>query len=148
MMVLFHLLKNISLRHLLLNKGRTFLSVLGIGLGVGVFISVQIAIHTAIESFNVTVDHVSGKANLQIVSYGRGFPEEVYLKVKKVPGIKAATPLIQFIPKIDDPVGEPLYLLGIDIFSDQPFRDYQFYEANEEELNFLKDPKAIAITEK
>ena len=147
-MVFLHLLKNITFRHLCLNKGRALLSALGIALGVGVFISVQIAIYTAIESFNATVDHVSGKANLQLVSFGRGFPEEVYLKVKKVPGIKAATPIIQFIPKIDDPIGEPLYLLGIDIFSDQQFRDYQFHEANEEELNFLSHPKAIAITEK
>jgi len=147
-MALFHLLKNITFRHLRLNKGRTFLSALGIALGVSVFVSVQIAIHTAIESFNATVDHVSGKANLQVVSFGRGFPEEVYLKVKKVPGIKAATPVVQFIPKIDDPIGEPLYLLGIDIFSDQQFRDYQFYEPHEEDLNFLRNPKAIAITEK
>jgi putative ABC transport system permease protein len=147
-MALLLLLKNISFRHLLLNKGRTFLSALGIALGVGVFVSVQIAIYTAIESFNSTVDHVSGKANLQVVSFGRGFPEEVYLKVKKVPGVKAATPVIQFISKIDEPIGEPLYLLGIDIFSDQQFRDYQFHEANEEDLNFLRNPKAIAITEK
>jgi len=147
-MVFLHLLKNISLRHLLLNKGRTFLSALGIALGVGVFISVQIAIYTAIESFNATVDHVSGKANLQVVSFGRGFPEEVYLNVKKLLGVKAATPIIQFLPKIDDPIGEPLYLLGIDVFSDQQFRDYEFLEANEEDFNFLRDPKAIAITEK
>jgi putative ABC transport system permease protein len=147
-MVFYHLLKNISFRHLFYNMGRTLLSILGISLGVGVFISVQIAVHTSIESFNATVDHISGKANLQVVSFGRGFPEEVYLKVKRVPGVKAATPVIQFIPKIDDPIGEPLYLLGIDIFSDQPFRDYEFLEANEEELNFLKNPKAIAITEK
>ena len=147
-MALLLLLKNISFRHLLLNKGRTFLSALGIALGVGVFVSVQIAIYTAIESFNSTVDHVSGKANLQVVSFGRGFPEEVYLKIKKAPGVKAATPVIQFISKIDEPIGEPLYLLGIDIFSDQQFRDYQFHEANEEDLNFLRNPKAIAITEK
>jgi putative ABC transport system permease protein len=147
-MALLHLLKEISLRHFLLNKGRTLLSALGIALGVGVFIGIQIAIHTSIESFNTTVDHVSGKANLQVVSFGRGFPEEVYLDVKKVPGVKAATPVIQFVPKIDDPIGEPLYLLGIDIFSDRNFRDYEFLEANEEDLIFLKDPKAIAITEK
>jgi putative ABC transport system permease protein len=146
-MSFYHLLKEISLRHFLLNKGRTLLSALGVALGVGVFISVQIAIHTAIESFNTTVDHVSGKANLQVVSSGRGFPEEVYLRVKKVDGVKAATPVIRYIPEIDDPIGEPLYLLGIDIFSDRHFRDYEFLEANEEELNFLKDPKAIAITE-
>jgi putative ABC transport system permease protein len=85
-MPLFHLLKNIILRHLRLNKMRTFLTVMGIALGVSVFISVQMAIHTAIESFNSTVDHVSGKANLQITSFGRGFPEETFLKVKKVLG--------------------------------------------------------------
>jgi putative ABC transport system permease protein len=147
-MVLFTLLREITLPHLRLNKGRTLLAALGIALGVGVFVSVQIAIYTAIESFNATVDHVSGKANLQVISFGRGFPEETYLKVKKVAGVKAATPVIQFIPKIDEPIGEPLYLLGIDVFSDQQFRDYEFREADEEELNFLRDPKAIAITEK
>ncbi len=147
-MVLLHLLKTITLQHLRLNKGRTFLSVIGICLGVSVFVSVQMAIHTAIEAFNATVDHVSGKAQLQVTSSGRGFPEEVYLKVKKVVGIKAATPVIQFISKIDEPVGEPLYLLGIDIFSDQQFRNYEFYAATDEDLRFLRDPKAIAITEK
>ena len=147
-MVLLHLLKNITLRHLRLNKMRTSLSIIGIALGVSVFVSVQIAIQTAIESFNATVDHVSGKANLQVTSFGRGFSEEVYLKVKKVPGVKAATPVIQFISKIEEPIGEPLYLLGIDVFSDQQFRDYHFYDPAEEDLQFLKDPKAIAITEK
>ena len=57
-----------------------------------------------------------------------------------MPGIKAATPVIQFVSKMDEPIGEPLYLLGIDIFSDQQFRDYQFDEAREEDLSFLKNP--------
>ena len=147
-MTLLYLLKNITLRHLRLHKGRTILSVIGIALGVGVFVSVQMAIHTAIESFNATVDHVSGKANFQITSFGRGFSEEVYLKVKKVPGVKAATPVIQYTSKMDEPIGEPLYLLGIDVFSDQPFREYQFYQSEDEGLLFLKDPHSIAITEK
>ena len=147
-MALLYLLRNITLRHLGYHKGRTLLSLIGIALGVAVFISIQIAIHTAIESFNSSVDHVSGKANLQITSFGRGFPEEAFLRVKKISGIKAATPVIQFVSKIDEPIGEPLYLLGIDIFSDQQFRDYRFDESKEEDLRFLKDPQAIAITEK
>ena len=147
-MVLIHLLKNITLRHLRHHKGRTILSMIGIALGVAVFISVQTAIHTAIESFNASVDHVSGKSNLQVTSFGRGFSEEVYLKVKKVPGVKAATPVIQYVSKMDEPIGEPLYLLGIDVFSDRPFREYQFYETDDEGLLFLKTPRSIAITEK
>ena len=147
-MALLYLFKNITLRHIRLHQGRTFLSILGIALGVSVFVSVQIAIHTAIESFNDTVDHVSGKATLQVTSFGRGFPEEAFLKVKKVPGIKAATPVIQYISKFDEPIGEPLYLLGIDVFSDRPFREYQFYQSGEEDLLFLKEPNAIALTEK
>ncbi len=122
--------------------------MVGIALGVAVFVSVQTAIHTAIESFNASVDHVSGKANLQVTSFGRGFSEEVYLKVKKVPGIKAATPVIQYVSKMDEPIGEPLYLLGIDVFSDRPFREYQFYETDDKGLLFLKIPHSIAITEK
>jgi putative ABC transport system permease protein len=147
-MVLFHLFKAITLRHLRHHKGRTILSIVGIALGVAVFVSVQIAIHTAIESFNASVDYVSGKANLQITSFGRGFSEEVFLKVKKVPGVKAATPVIQYTSKMDEPIGEPLYLLGIDVISDQPFREYQLYQPDDEGLLFLKDPRSIAITEK
>ncbi len=147
-MVLLHLLRNITFRHLYHHKGRTLLSIIGIALGVGVFVSVQTAIHTAIESFNASVDHVSGKTNLQVTSFGRGFSEEVYLKVKRVPGVKAATPVIQYVSKIDEPIGEPLYLLGIDVFSDRPFREFQFYEPYDEGLLFLKQPNSIAITEK
>ena len=147
-MILLHLLRNITFRHLRHHRGRTFLSIAGIALGVSVFVSVQLAIYTAIESFNVSVDHVSGKSNLQVTSFGRGFSEEVYLKVKKVPGVKAATPVIQYVSKIDEPIGEPLYLLGIDAFSDKPFREYQFHEAEEDGLLFLKNPHSIAITEK
>jgi len=147
-MLLLHLLKNITLRHLRYHKGRTLLSMVGIALGVAVFISVQTAIYTAIESFNASVDHVSGKANLQVTSFGGGFSEEVYLKVKKVLGIKAATPAIQYVSKMDEPIGEPLYLLGIDVFSDRPFREYQFHETDDEGLLFLKTPHSIAITEK
>ena len=147
-MVLLHLLRNITFRHLYHHKGRTLLSIIGIALGVGVFVSVQTAIHTAIESFNASVDHVSGKTNLQVTSFGRGFSEEVYLKVKRAPGIKAATPVIQYVSKIDEPIGEPLYLLGIDVFSDRPFREYQFYEPYDEGLLFLKQPNSIALTEK
>jgi putative ABC transport system permease protein len=147
-MTLIHLLKNLTLRHLRHHKGRTILSIVGIALGVGVFVSVQIAIYTAIESFNASVDYVSGKANLQITSFGRGFSEEVYLKVKKVSGVKAATPVIQYTSKMDEPIGEPLYLLGIDVISDQPFREYQLYQPDVEDLLFLKDHRSIAITEK
>jgi putative ABC transport system permease protein len=147
-MVLLLLFKNITLRHLRLNKGRTFLSMVGISLGVAVFVSVQTAIHTAIESFNASVDHVSGKADLQVTSFGRGFSEEVYLRVKKVPGVKAATPVIQYVSKMDEPIGEPLYLLGIDVFSDRPFREYHLYETDDEGLLFLKTHNSIAITEK
>jgi putative ABC transport system permease protein len=147
-MAFLHLIRKITLRHLRLNKGRTLLSVVGIALGVSVLVGVQLAIHTAIESFNETVDHVSGRANLQITSYGRGFQEEAFPKIKKVPGVKAATPVIQYIAKFDEPIGEPLYLLGIDIFTDQQFRDYQFYESDSADLRFLQDPRAIAITEK
>ena len=147
-MILFHLFKNITLRHLRHHKGRTLLSMIGIALGVAVFVSVQTAIYTAIESFNASVDHVSGKANFQVTSFGRGFSEDVYLKVKSVRGVKAATPVIQYVSKIDEPIGEPLYLLGIDVFSDRPFREYQFYETDASDLLFLKTPNSIAITEK
>ncbi len=144
-MSLIHLLRLVTFNHLRLQKMRGVLSICGIALGVSVLVSVQIAIHTSIESFNATVDHISGKANLQVTSYGRGFAEETFLKVKKISGVKAATPIIEFVAKLDEPIGEPIYLLGIDIFSDQPFREYRFEGSEEDHLKNFKLPASRSL---
>jgi putative ABC transport system permease protein len=120
----------------------------GIALGVAVFISIRISIHSALDAFKSTVDHVAGKTHLEIASPGNGFDENLFLRIKKTKGILAATPVVQYVAQCTRPINQPLLVLGIDIFSDQRFRAYRFKGGVEDKnlLEFLLQPNSIAIT--
>lgn len=121
---------------------------MGIALGVAVFISIRVSINSALDAFRSTVDHVAGRTHLEIASPGSPFNEKLFLMAKRVDGVLAATPLVQYVAQSDHPINEPLLVLGIDILSDRKFRSYQFQGSGENRrlLQFLLEPRAIAIT--
>lgn len=145
---MIRLVRLFSLRHFYLEKWKSALTIVGIALGVAVFISIRTSIHSAMDAFRSTIDHVAGKTHLEIVSHGRGFDEKLFLLASRVDGVLAATPVVQYIAQSVQPINEPLLILGIDIFSDQNFRSYEFQGRGDEEnlLQFLLEPTAIAIT--
>jgi putative ABC transport system permease protein len=145
---LIHLVRLFSLRHFSREKWKSGLTIAGIALGVAVFISIRISIHSALDAFRSTVDHVAGKTHLEVISPGKGFDENLFPPIKKTEGIVAATPVVQYVAQCSPPINQPLLVLGIDIFSDQYFRDYQFEgEADSQRLlEFLLQPRTIAIT--
>ncbi|MES2765265.1 MAG: FtsX-like permease family protein [Bacteroidota bacterium] len=149
----------VNLRHMASEPGKFLLSVLGVALGVAVFIAIRIANNTALSSFEASIDVVSGKANLQILSEnGAGIDENVYGKLKSLKAVQAITPVIeQYAQLIDEKekrekgTGQPLLILGIDPFSDVAFRTYtsttQPNSGNTDYLQFLTQKDAIFITE-
>ncbi len=124
------------------------MTILGIALGVAVFISIRISINSALDAFRSTIDHVAGKTNLEVTSPGKGFDENLFPLIKKTEGVLTATPVIQYVAQCSPPINQPLLILGIDIFSDQRFREYQFQGGAVEGslLEFLLEPRTIAIT--
>jgi putative ABC transport system permease protein len=145
---LIHLVRLFSLRHFSREKWKSGLTVLGIALGVAVFISIRISINSALDAFRSTVDHVAGKTHLEVTSPGNGFDENLFLQIKNAEDIVAATPVVQYVARCSPPINQPLFVLGIDIFTDRRFREYQFLGRVEEKslLQFLLEPRAIAIT--
>ena len=145
---MIHLVRLFSLRHFSREKWKSGLTILGIALGVAVFISIRISIHSALDAFRSTVDHVAGKTHLEVTSHGKGFDENLFVPIKSTEGVLAATPVVQYVAQCSPPVNQPLLVLGIDIFSDQRFREYRFEGGIEEGslLEFLLEPKTIAIT--
>jgi len=122
-----------------------------VALGVAVFVGIKTAASSALISFQDTVTSLTGKAQLQVAGQGNGFPEEIYARVSSLDEVHAATPVLEFNVIATAPVDEPLLMLGIDVFSDQEFRQYHFVESeekNEVVLSFLTEPGAIALTEK
>jgi putative ABC transport system permease protein len=139
------------LRHLKSYKGRALLCLLGVALGVAVFVGIKTAASSALVSFQDTVAALTGKTQLQVVGQGNGFPEEIFARVTSLEEVRAATPILEFQVVAPPPVDEPLLMLGIDVFSDQEFRQYNFVESTDKDgaiLSFLTEPGAIALTEK
>ena len=137
------------LRHLRDSKGRGLLCLLGVALGVAVFVGIKTAASSATASFQDTVTALAGSADLQVVGQGTGFPEELLPVVTGVRGVRAATPVIEGNAVAAGPLGEPLLLLGVDVFSDRDFRQYRFLpstQSNSAVLSFLTEPDAIALS--
>ncbi|MGW8220926.1 MAG: ABC transporter permease, partial [Syntrophobacteria bacterium] len=139
------------LRHLISYKGRALLCLLGVALGVAVFVGIKTAASSALTSFRDTVTSLAGNTQLQVTGQGNGFPEDLYAAVASAEGIRAATPVMEFNVLATAPLDEPLLMLGIDVLSDQDFRQYHFVESAHGTgaiLSFLTEPGAIALTEK
>src|SRR6185503_7261684 len=92
-----------------------------------------------------------------------GFDERLFPKIRAVPGVRAAAPVVQLYARADfggtaggrvyrkdqgSPYSETLLVLGIDLFSERPFGRYERPTRAERvsTLEFLTDPRAVAIT--
>ncbi|MFZ1219901.1 MAG: FtsX-like permease family protein [Chthoniobacterales bacterium] len=141
----WHVLRYLR-RHPLLG----LLNILSVALGVAVFLATQIANQSANHAFAASVDLIAGKAELEIASPTRHLPETVFPRVAAAPGISGATPLVHgFVPLRDFP-GDYLEILGIDIFTNEPFRTVTpaNFDASAIDLQrWLGSPNAVAVSE-
>ncbi len=104
-------------RHRLL----ALLNVVSVALGVAVYVAIQIANRSANESFAAGVDLAAGKAHLEV----RGnLDETLWPNIAQVSGVKATTALVEGVVTLPDLPGEYLRILGVDIFSSDPFRTF------------------------
>ena len=136
------LLRWLLWRRLVRERARALLTVLGVALGVSVFVAVQLASRSAMGGFAETIDAVTGRANLQVTAAADGFDERLYARIRRVPGVLAAAPVVEVDalasagPVAADsvaaggggvPMGtrggydETLMVLGLDPFAEAPF---------------------------
>ena len=115
----WHVVRN-TRRHRLLAG----LNILSVALGVSVYLAIQIANHSANQSFAASIDLVAGKANLEVRSASGTFDENVLPKLAHAPGVKAATPLLEGYATLPEYPGEYLQVLGVDIFTNLPFATF------------------------
>src|SRR5947207_10536169 len=117
----FVLARWISLRHLREEPGRTLLTLSGVALGVAVYLAIRLANASALASFNTTVDAVAGRANLQVTGGSGGFDERLFLRVRQVPGVQAAAPVVQIAAPAPSLAGETVLALGLDPANESGF---------------------------
>jgi putative ABC transport system permease protein len=141
----WHVLRYLQ-RHPLLGV----LNILSVALGVSVYLATQIANQSANRAFAATVDLVAGKAELEITAPTRHLPETLLPLVIAAAGVSAATPLVEGFVSLPDFRGDYLQILGIDIFTNAPFRTFDpsnFDAAGFDIQRWLGPPGGIAVSE-
>ena len=138
------------LRHLRRHPLLGLLNILSVALGVAVYLATQIANHSANRAFAATIDLVAGKAELQITAPGGHLPETALPQVASAPGVSAATPIVRGLITLPDFPGEYLEVLGLDVFTNAPFRTFDPTNFDTTDLDiqrWLGDPNSIAVSE-
>ena len=92
------------------------LAVLGIAAGVALLFAVQVANKSVTGSFEQLTEGIAGRASLEIAARGpQGFDQELYKKVRRLPDIDIAAPLVERRIVVKGPKGRrPLTLFGFD----------------------------------
>jgi len=145
----------LPLRHLSQYPGRTFLGILGIALGTAVYLSISLAAASAIQSFQAGVAAVAGRAQWRIQSPGAPLDENLFARLRRLPEVKAAAPVVESVLQLRGPRPGPVLLLGIDPFSEKDFRDYEFEQdgglpgrlSRRAWVEFLTRPDAVLVSQ-
>jgi len=137
-------------RHLRRHPLLALLNILSVALGVAVYLATQIANQSANRAFAATVDLVAGKAELEITAPAGNFPETCFPLVAGTSGISAATPIVRGLVTLPDFPGEYLVVLGIDVFTNTPFRTFEpagFDTGDLDIQGWLGAPGSIALSD-
>jgi len=122
------------------------LNIVSVALGIAVYLAIQIANHSANESFSAGVDLVAGKAQLEV----RGdIDETLWPVVSATPGVRATTAVVEGVVTLPDFPGEYLRLVGVDLFSSAPFSTFRLGQEHGERVEmerWLGRPGQIALT--
>jgi putative ABC transport system permease protein len=145
---MFPVLRLVSLRHLVVAKARSLLTLLGISIGVSAVVGITALNRSVLDAFNNMVESISRGSDLQVSGGEAGFPDTVLETVRTTPGVKSASPLLENMV-MDPDTGDRILVLGIDFLADDPFRGLAEKSGQkdvvEDHVAFLGEPRAILM---
>jgi putative ABC transport system permease protein len=136
------------LRYALRHKVLAMINILSVALGVSVYLAVQIANRSATAAFRAGIDVVAGRANVEV----RGTLEDsLFPKLQKIPGVTAATPLVERVVTLPDWPGQYLHILGVDPFTNSTFENFKVSKSGRESFDadaWFGNPRSLAVAKK
>jgi putative ABC transport system permease protein len=127
------------------------LTVVALASGVALIAAIDLVNRAVLRAFVEIIDTMAGRATLQ-VSAGEGalFPEDVAEKVRAVPGVEVAVPVVEATAFVADESGELITIQGVDIAREEAVRVYEAQDAKglaiDDPLFFLAQPDSIVLT--
>jgi putative ABC transport system permease protein len=142
------LLRGVTLPYFRKHWVITLLTLVGVMLGVGVYIAIELSSASLKVSLRRTVDRIAGKAQLEVSAGEAGVPENTVDRVRAVPGVAAAQPVIEAIVRPEGAGESSLMVLGVDLLGDRSIRDWDFEDQDvlDDPLIFLAQPDSICVT--
>lgn len=127
------------------------LNILAVALGVAVYVAIQIANGSASRAFEAGVDVVAGKAQLEVRGDPGFLSDSIFPTIQHTQGVRAATPVIEELATLPRYPGQYLRLLGINLFTNQPFRTFEIGEGTDNRAfsleRWLSTPNGIALSD-
>jgi putative ABC transport system permease protein len=123
--------------------------VLGITLGVALMVAIDLANASASRAFDLSADSIAGRATHQIIGGPRGLDESLFASLRRQPLLQAIAPIVTEYVVSPQLGSRPFTLLGVDPFSEAPFRNYLGGEEGvpiAQLTAFLTRPGAILIS--
>jgi putative ABC transport system permease protein len=135
-------------RYALRHKVLAVINILSVALGVSVYLAVQIANKSATAAFRAGIDVVAGRANVEV----RGTLDDgSFPELQKVPGVTAATPLVERVVTLPDMPGEYLHVLGIDPLTNSTFENFKVSKSARASFDsdaWFGNPRSVAVAKK
>ena len=111
-----------TLRWPLQRPWQALLALIGVAMGVAVVIAIDIANDSARRAFLLSTATVTGRATDQLIGGPNGIDEAFFAQLRVDQGIRTSAPVVEgFATTITTPT-RTLTVLGIDPFSEAPFR--------------------------
>ncbi|NEQ68202.1 MAG: ABC transporter permease [Symploca sp. SIO2D2] len=127
------------------------LFILGIALGVAMMVSIDLANGSAQRAFELSTDAITGHTTHRIVSVApNGVDESIYRQLKEEVGYSTVAPVVEGYVSVQELGGQPLRLVGVDLFAEPPFRSYFDDNSNQgaEALTaFITEPNTIILSQ-
>jgi putative ABC transport system permease protein len=139
------LLGRASRRFLLRHPGQLALTVLGVALGVAVVVSIDLAILSSRAAFEVSTETVAGRATHRIEGGAARLDDGLLARIREA-GVRASAPVIEAYGLTEALPGRAMRVLGIDPFSERPFRPWLGFGGPELDITrLLTEPGGVVV---
>ena len=98
--------------------------IIGVAIGVAMIVAIDLANGAADRAFDLGTQAVAGRTTHSIVAGPSGLDESVYFDLRREVGYRLSAPVIEDYVLVDELDSQPMRLLAIDPFAEEPFRSY------------------------
>jgi putative ABC transport system permease protein len=121
--------------------------VVGVALGVAVVLSIDLATESARTGFRISAETVSGRATHQIVSDVAPVDDRLVARLRTELGLRESAPIVEGFASSPRLAGQALRILGIDPFSEGPFRPFVVGGGlGVDVAEFVTTPRAVVMS--